>query len=212
MEADKQHMRDTLRSMRRALSSAEQQGLSGAVCQRALQLPLFQSASSIGLYLSIDHEVDPSSLLHAATLSNKAVFLPVVDRSRRQVHFVRYRAKDPLRTGAFGLREPLLPAGQIPSMEETAACVSSMDILFLPLVAFDAKGWRLGYGGGYYDRLLSCIPKETGQKPQLIGLAYHFQAVPAVPHEAHDVPMDQVVTDRACLICPGAGNRETTHR
>ena len=200
MKAEKQSIRNRLRTVRRLLAQEEVQRLSIAVCQRVQTVPRFQSASSIGLYLSIDNEVDPSSLLLAAFLSEKAVFLPVVNRQQHRLHFVRYRKNDPLVEGAFGIREPLLSASH-KACDERMPQPLPFDILFLPLVAFDARGGRLGYGGGYYDRLLSRPATARRQRPLLIGLAYHFQKVPALPHAAHDIPLDWVVTDRECLIC-----------
>ncbi|MBF0462500.1 MAG: 5-formyltetrahydrofolate cyclo-ligase [Magnetococcales bacterium] len=212
MEAEKKNIRDDLRRVRRLLAQEEVHRLSTAVCQQAQMLPHFQRASSIGLYLSIDNEVDPSSLLLAANSSEKTVFLPIVDREQRSLRFVRYRENDPLVTGAFGIREPVWPPGDLAASAHLLPRISSLDILFLPLVAFDACGWRLGYGGGYYDRLLSRAGRAGGQRPLLVGLAYHFQEVAALPHAAHDIPMDWVVTDRACLVCSGADARDHTHR
>ncbi len=203
MEAEKRRVRDALRKMRRALAQEEVQRLSTAICQRAQRLPHFQTAESVGLYLSVDNEVDPSSLLLAATLSEKAVFLPVVDRERRVLCFAQYRNNDPLVVGAFGIREPLLTSRER-ATEVAAARITSLDILFLPLVAFDPRGWRLGYGGGYYDRLLSYKRGAGGGKPLLVGLAYAFQEVPALPHAPHDIPLDWVVTDRDVLPCSAA--------
>ena len=191
MEADKQRLRARLRGERRALSPDDVGRLSGLVCSYAQELAHFQHAASLGLYLSIDNEVNPASLLFSALRSEKAVFLPVVDKVQRCLRFVRYRWHDPLVVGAFGMREPLLVSG--------AACVDAgdLDILFLPLVAFDPSGWRLGYGGGFYDRaLIKKKHRVADVKPLLVGLAYHFQEVASLPHGAHDVPMDGVVTDR----------------
>lgn len=210
MEADKQHIRRTLRGARRLLTQEEVHRCSAAVCQRAQMLPVFQQASSIGLYMSIDNEVDPSSLLLAAILSKKAVFLPVVDRESRSMRFVRYRENDPLVAGAFGIREPLSLENTLLG-ERDSPHISALDILFLPLVAFDSYGWRLGYGGGYYDRLLAERPKADGQKPVLIGLAYHNQQVQALPHTHHDIPMDWVVTDQGCVVCSGGDAEGHTH-
>lgn len=211
MEADKQHIRHTLRRARRLLTQEEVHRHSAAVCQCVQMLPQFQRASSVGLYMSIDNEVDPSSLLLAATLSNKAVFLPVVEQESRSVRFVRYRENDPLVTCAFGIREPILPSKNNVLDESDLPQISSLDILFLPLVAFDLYGWRLGYGGGYYDRLLANRPRAYDQKPLLIGLAYHNQQVQTLPHAPHDIPMDWVVTDQGCMVCSGADTQEHTH-
>ena len=201
VETKKQCIRDRLRRRRRALSPEEAGRLSYSVCCYAKVFPRFQRASSVGLYLPVDNEVDPSSLRLDAALSGKSVFLPVVDRTRGTLVFVRYKEDDPLTLGAFGIREPSLPSGVGGSGEAGCCAVSDLDILFLPLVAFDRFGWRLGYGGGYYDRALA--PKRSAEafvkKTLLVGLAYHFQEVRALPYAAHDVPMDFVMTDQACL-------------
>lgn len=201
-------MRATLRSLRRVLPSEEVGRLSGLVCWHAQRLPHFQQASSVGLYLPVDNEVDPASLRFAATLSEKAVFLPVVDKERKSLLFARYRENDPLAVGAFGIREPVPFARDDRSgvngwRRTEYSVVSNIDILCLPLVAFDRFGWRLGYGGGYYDRVLAHPEpssfRDGKKRPLLVGLAYHFQEVAALPYAAHDIPMDFVVTDRGCL-------------
>lgn len=203
MEAEKQQMRATLRRMRGRLAQGEVQRLSTEICRRAQKLPHFQAAASVGLYLSADNEVDPSSLLLAATASEKAVFLPVVDRHQRTMCLARYRAGDPLVTGAFGIREPLLPTESSACIAAGSPRIAALDVLFLPLVAFDPQGWRLGYGGGYYDRFLRHKQGGRVERPVLVGLAYHFQEVPVLPHAPHDIPMDWVITDQAVCSCTG---------
>lgn len=204
MEVDKQTLRTALRKVRRLLTQAQVREFSAAICRQAQEMPQFKRAFSVGLYVSIDNEVDPSSLLLAAHLSEKAVFLPVVDQQRRAICFVQYRKNEPLVEGAFGIREPLLSPAEQRLQEADALPIPPLDILFLPLVAFDPSGCRLGYGGGYYDRLLAHQQQALGYKPLLIGLAYHCQQVPVLPRDPHDVPMDWVVTERECLTCSGA--------
>jgi len=65
------------------------------------------------------------------------------------------------------------------------------DLVLMPLLGFDDQGTRLGYGGGYYDRTLSVLPK----KPLLVGLAFAAQELPHIPREAHDIPLDMIVTE-----------------
>ena len=209
MEAEKRSIRNSLRRLRRVLPAAEAGRLSESICHNVRMFPHFKRALSVGLYLSVDNEVDLSSLLLAATLSKKAVFLPVVDKVRKSLLFARYRQGDPLVVGAFGIREPVALLGQTGLAKTEYAAVSTIDILFLPLVAFDRSGWRLGYGGGYYDRVLAPqkssnvvaaqVVAAADKRPLLVGLAYHFQEVSALPYTAHDIPMDFVVTDQECI-------------
>lgn len=202
MEAEKKGLRDRLRRVRRGLSPEEVDRLSDSVCHHAQMLPYFQKASSVGLYLSVDNEVNPASLLHAATLSQKAIFLPVVDKERHTMRFVWYQEGDPLTVGAFGIHEPALLLGKGRSDKQPCSVVLEMDVLFVPLVAFDRSGQRLGYGGGFYDRALASHHARASveaHKPLRIGLAYAFQEVPVLPCAAHDEPLDFVVTDQGCL-------------
>ena len=203
MEAEKKSIRSNLRKLRRLLPQEEVDCLSNVVCSHARDLLYFQRASSVGLYLSIDNEVDPTSLLRAATLSKKTIFLPVVDKEQGSMRFALYREGDPLTIGAFGIPEPVIKAG-INNLDKTGCSnVSAIDVLFLPLVAFDPFGRRLGYGGGYYDRVLA-PQKSSGtgikeKKTLRIGLAYSFQKVPVLPEAAHDIPMDFIITEQGCL-------------
>ena len=166
---------------------------SNSVSLIASTLPHFRRALSIGLYLSIDNEVDPSSLLLAAELSGKTIFLPVVDPEQNAMLFAQYRRSDPLKTGAFGIREPVIRPGVT-----HCSSITNIDLLFLPLVAFDRRGQRLGFGGGYYDRVLA----HRKKKPLLIGLAYHFQETQMLPYASHDIPLHAVVTDRESRFFP----------
>lgn len=208
MVADKRSIRNDLKRLRRMLTPDDVGRMSRTICHQAARLPGYRRASSVGLYLSVNNEVDTSSLLLAATLSKKYLFLPKVDRPRKSLLFVRYRDQDPLTVGAFGIREPLLENHQEGAVYSQCIAVAEMDVLFLPLVAFDRLGWRLGYGGGYYDRALAFqrAAKVTNKqkKPLLVGLAYHFQEVSAIPHAIHDIPMDFIVTDQSCIASPAS--------
>lgn len=205
MEAEKQSIRNNQRRLRRGLLPEEVVRLSHRVCSHAQGLPHFQQASSVGLYLSVDNEVDPTLLLRAATLSQKTIFLPIVDKERKSLIFSPYQEGDRLTLTALGIREPLLSSRKDGHEVDAIFCTASIDVLFLPLVAFDSCGHRLGYGGGYYDRYLSrdnrLKPSENAKKPHLVGLAYSFQEVPALPFASHDIPLEWVVTEQGSWRC-----------
>jgi 5-formyltetrahydrofolate cyclo-ligase len=93
----------------------------------------------------------------------------------------------------FGIPEPV--CGQ-------AMASRWLDLVFVPLVAFDATGTRLGLGAGFYDRALAWRHlRRSWRGPRLIGLAYSFQQVPAIAQQPHDVHLDAVVTDRGVIRC-----------
>lgn len=106
--------------------------------------------------------------------------------------FHRYQKGDVLKQNKFGIPEPLPRAKRIRP--------ESLDLAFVPLVAFDAQGRRLGMGGGFYDRCFSMRLKRFHKKPRLFGCAHACQQMNALPVESWDIPLDCIVTDVATLI------------
>jgi 5-formyltetrahydrofolate cyclo-ligase len=114
-------------------------------------------------------------------------------------------AGEPLDFRAWQPGEPLVPAGF--GTQEPAATAPSVapSVLLVPLLAFDAAGYRLGYGGGFYDRSLALL--RAAGDTLAVGLAYADQQVAAVPREATDQPLDLVVTERRVIV-PAAVDRD----
>ena len=101
--------------------------------------------------------------------------------------FRRYRPGEKLVANRFGIPEP-------PHRRGNTLSAKQLDVIFLPLVGFDAAGNRLGMGGGFYDRTLSQLPARN--RPLLAGLAHDVQRVDKLPVQRWDIPLDAVVTDR----------------
>ena len=140
--------------------------------------------------MPLGEEIDLIPLLNAALWLRRACYLPVVPkRGARKLWFSRINGRDAWYQNRFGIFEH-------GSSERVRA--PQLDVLFVPLVAFDAAGNRLGMGGGYYDTSLAYLrTRRAFRKPKLIGVAYDFQRVAALPREPWDVPLDAVLTDRA---------------
>jgi 5-formyltetrahydrofolate cyclo-ligase len=132
----------------------------------------------IGGYWPLGSEIDSRPLLTSLANSGIRCALPVVTGPDRPLIFRQWRPGDELVPGQEG--------GPIPN---AAAPELSPDLLLVPLLAFDNKGYRLGQGGGYYDRTLATL------RVLAIGLAYVGQEIDEVPHEAHDVRLDWIVTE-----------------
>ncbi|WP_241973712.1 5-formyltetrahydrofolate cyclo-ligase [Candidatus Pantoea edessiphila] len=142
-------------------------------------------ARNIASFLSIDGEIDTSLLIRKFWIQRKNVFLPVLHPSlSRQLLFVKYTKKTNLILNKFNILEPSLYRNQ--SIES-----NKIDIMLVPLVAFDLKGQRLGLGGGFYDRTLKDW-KKTSLLP--IGLAYDFQLINEIPIEEWDIPLPVIIT------------------
>jgi len=131
-------------------------------------------------YWPIRTEIDPRPALRALSETRRIV-LPVVEGAGRPLAFRSWHPGAAMERGVYGAQIPADPAGEDPQ------------ILILPLLAFDARGYRLGYGGGFYDRTLA---KLRALRPTVaIGFAYAAQEVGAVPVEPTDERLDLVVTE-----------------
>lgn len=138
-------------------------------------------SAGFSTYLAIGSEVDPEPLRRALGERGHKTALPVMRKPAQPLVFRQWQTGDALETRKWGIREP-----------PDSAPPLSPDVLLLPLLAFDAAGWRLGYGGGYYDRTLSNL--RARQSILAIGLAFDQQEVDAVPHSQYDERLDMILT------------------
>ncbi len=139
-------------------------------------------------FLAIGEEIDPMPLMRRLWEGGHAVGLPVMVGKARPLVFRQWREDEPLNEVQWGIREP-----------GTDAPVIVPDVVLVPLLAFDGRGYRLGYGGGFYDRSIA----EIRQTKQVItiGLAYDELEVDAVPHDAYDQRLDWVLTPSGPKKC-----------
>ncbi len=190
---NKPELRQRMRARRRALSLSERRRAARGLCQVLQSAPLFMRARRIGLYLANDGELDPLALMVLAWRRRKQVFLPVLqDRPFERMWFAPYSPGDELVSNRYGIPEPGWDA---------AVSGRCLDLVLMPLVAFDVKGNRLGMGGGYYDRSFAYLRRRRHwRRPLLLGVGYDFQQCPKLPGDVWDVPMDGVVTESRLLL------------
>lgn len=160
---------------------------SRSICKQLRQL-LPKAPAAICAYYPLQGEVDIRPLLHEILTLGHTLFLPCYEKPR--LIFRRAEALETLVPGVLGIREP-----------PTASSTLNDEIVALALIpgkAFDDRGTRLGRGNGGYDIWLE-QEQRTGRIKRLIGVAFECQIVPEVPHESHDMPMDDVCTARGLL-------------
>lgn len=176
--------------MRQSLSLLDQQKSATKLAKKAINfMPIFQ-AKTIAIFASIDGEIDTDPLIKQLWQRNKEVYLPVIHPvNMSQILFMQYTSVTLMILNQFHIPEPLFDCRKILPLE-------NIDIIFVPLVAFDAQGNRLGMGGGYYDRLLQ---HRHSYKFLDIGLAYDFQQVAALPITIWDVPLTALITPSRIL-------------
>lgn len=188
MAIEKAAIRMRARAARRALTPELRLQGSMAIAERVLELPELQGVGAVMLYGASPEEVETLPIEDALRQRGVRIAYPkVVESGQLELHWVEDRYH--LERGSFGLLEP--------GADAACALPAELDAIIVPGVAFDAEGRRMGYGGGYYDVLLSgrCAGIPA------IGVAFDEQMVERVPCDARDQHMDVVVTPTRTLRC-----------
>jgi 5-formyltetrahydrofolate cyclo-ligase len=185
-----QLLRRTIREMRRSLSVESHREYSRAICHQIINSSQFRRASTIALYLPHDGEIDLQPLISEAWSRNKRCYLPVLSPfSENRLWFAPLEPGERMVFNRFGISEPDRNWYQM-------AKLWSIDLLLMPLVAFDNSGNRLGMGGGFYDRSFAYLRQRSRwRKPHLLGTGFELQRVEQLPQQPWDVPLDSVVTE-----------------
>lgn len=192
LNSERKALRRRMRQARRALSPARQRLAAINLRDRIRHQLWFRQARHIALYLPNDGEIDPTPLIRLCWQLNKKVYLPVLHPIRHnRLWFLPYTRTTRMQRNCFRILEPALK-------QQPRRPAWALDLVMLPLVAFDADGNRMGMGGGFYDRTFSYKLAANGlQGARLIGLAHDFQRVDALPIQPWDVPLFGIITDRA---------------
>ena len=184
----KRALREAMLARRQALGDDERRTaadnlLNSFLLERPIELPAVVSG-----FWPIKDEIDIRPLMEALFDEGCQMALPVVQGRGQRLLFRAWSPGDPLEAGVFGT---LQPSAQSEVVEP--------DALLVPLLACDGEGWRLGYGGGFYDRTLDDLRKR--RQVTAIGVGFDLQLVPEVPHGADDQRLDWLLTDRrACAF------------
>lgn len=181
----KQQLRLRLQERRRTLDPLLQDQYAEQIAHHLFQKNSFQISQHIALYLPIAGEVSPIPILKEALSQYKTCYVPVLKGS--SLKFAKIDLQSKLIKNRYGILEPTNDPARLLAPQ-------ALDLVLVPLVAFDCKGHRLGMGGGYYDTTFAFRRKCT--KPRLIGLAYDFQRVSYVPCSMLDVQLDEVITEK----------------
>lgn len=184
---DKASLRKTMKALRAQLPEGERIAAAEAI-GRALFSQLFASATYAS-YVSIGAEV-PTAALHAAILKAQGVVFVPKQAPEAAGGYTWSRLGSACQPGAMGIPEPQ-------ALDQVG--LDSVQAAFIPGLAFDLHGGRLGYGGGVYDRLLLQLPEGALR----IAVCYDCQVVERVPQEAHDLRMDYLVTPTRMVDCRG---------
>ncbi len=181
LKRQKNMLRKKAYAARARLSPAAVAAKSARIAERVLGLAAFRRAQVVATYLALADEVQTAPLIAACHAARKRVCTPVFDAVTKSYRFAWLTPRTKLRAAHFGVLEPVRP--------RRVAAPARIELALVPGVAFDRAGHRLGHGRGYFDQLLA------GLAACKVGLAFAAQVVARVPHAAHDVRMDAVVTE-----------------
>ena len=180
IEEAKAALRIQARAARASLDHEERAEAAKAAARHFFDGIALQASDVVAAYWRIRDELDCQPILVKLMDSNQTVVLPVVLGPEQPLDLRVWEQGASLYESGFGT---LAPSELAPKAEP--------DIVIMPLLGFDDRGTRLGYGGGYYDRTLASMTK----KPKLVGLAFAAQELDRIPSEKHDVPLDAIVTE-----------------
>ena len=186
----KASLRRGAKQTRARIAMRDRTAWSAAIRSRLVALDCWREATVVALYAPIAGEADLIPLVKEARESGKRVVFPLARRSTATLAFFEVRGASELRPGAYGVPEP--PAG-----ERGPVPAGQIDLLVLPGLAFDLRGRRLGFGGGYYDRFLGETPRPA------VGVAFESQICESLPAEDHDRGVDLVVTEARVIVASG---------
>lgn len=187
----KQTLRRRISALRSAMTDEEWQKKSGIIRNRLLSCERWQQSRHIALYYSKDKEVDTKELIQQGWQEGKSIYLPKSYPQKKTMTFYRLTSFDQLAVAYYGLHEPI-PGKSAP------LSVEDLELVIVPGLVFDRSGYRIGYGGGFYDRFLATLPHNVYK----VSLAFQFQVLQneAVPRDVFDVAMDRIFTEKEDIV------------
>ena len=186
-------IRKTILDQRQSQDPAIRAERSRVIVRALLKTEEFQRARAVLIYLSKDEEVATDELMAEAFAVGKRVLVPVVDPVSDELQIAELSGPEPkFQSGAFGVREPAPEELNIVSPD-------GIDLVVAPGVGFDRRGGRIGYGKGYYDRLL----RQLATTVPRVALAFDFQVLDAVPQNEDDIRMHTLITEKTTMDCSG---------
>lgn len=191
--ARRRELRQRLAERRRALSAPQRIAAAQGLRRSLELLPEYHTDARVAGYWACDGELPLNLVIPPLATRGQQFLLPLIGQDNL-LRFAPWAAGDPVQPNRFGIPEPVTPREWLAPFQ--------LDLVFVPLLAFDRRGYRLGYGGGYYDRSFAFLKDQLRPtEPLLVGIAYDFQELPEIAPERWDVSLDFIATDRELIDC-----------
>lgn len=191
--AQRRELRQQLAGRRRALSPPERMSAAQGLRRSLEQLPDYLTDARVAGYWASNGELPLNLAIPPLATRGQQFLLPVIAKGR-QLRFAPWQSGEEVQPNRYGIPEPAHPAELLEPFQ--------LDLVLVPVLGFDRRGNRLGYGGGYYDRSFAFLNDQVRPtEPLLVGIAYAFQELPEVSEEDWDVPLDFVATENELIDC-----------
>jgi len=191
--AQRREFRQQLAARRRALPATARLAAAQGLRRMLERLPEYFTDRHVAGYWAIDGELPLNLAIPPLATRGQQFLLPVLQPDR-QLLFAPWQTGDPVEPNRYGIPEPVAPV--------TSRAPEEIELVLMPLLGFDRRGNRIGYGGGYYDRSFGFLQsRKRPTEPLLVGIAYAFQELPHIKPEDWDVPLDFVATDHELIDC-----------
>jgi 5-formyltetrahydrofolate cyclo-ligase len=187
---DKKSLRKQVLHIRAELTEEARREKSAVIRRNILDFPLFHAAQCVFTFIPFGNEVDIKAVIDEGKNAGKRIAIPKTFVKEKYMVPYEYEGSGELVQGVYGIQEPEPGKAKIVQPSE-------IDLILVPGVAFDRKGGRLGYGGGFYDRFLA----GYDGRPPLVAVCFKDQLVEEVPMETHDFQVDYIVTDDEIIPC-----------
>lgn len=188
LQAEKKKMREVVLAQRDTILPAARTAASHAILEKVCALPQYLQAKVVLTYMGFGSEIETQSFFERIIADGKIAVLPRVDRGTQTLNLHSARGMSELQTSKWGIREPALDAPMV--------SINAINFVLMPGVAFDRSGNRLGYGRGYYDKLIAAA------NPALARVAAGFsgQIVDKVPVGSHDQKIHSIITENEIIL------------
>ena len=191
--AQRRELRQRLTERRKALTPQQRIAAAQGLRRSLEQLPEYHTDARVAGYWAVNGELALNLVIPPLLARGQQFLLPLLG-AERQLRFAPWSTGDAVEPNRHGIPEPVHVTSPLAPFQ--------LDLVLVPLLAFDRRGQRLGYGGGYYDRSFAFLNEQVRPtEPLLVGIGYAFQELPEVDEEDWDVPLDFVATERELIDC-----------
>ncbi|SFR91306.1 5-formyltetrahydrofolate cyclo-ligase [Dyella sp. OK004] len=201
--AQRRELRQQLAERRRALTPPQRIAAAQGLRRSLEQLPEYFTDLRVAGYWASNGELPLNLVIPPLATRGQQFLLPVIGPGKR-LRFAPWQSGEEVQPNRYGIPEPVAPKELLEPFQ--------LDLVLVPLVAFDRRGHRIGYGGGYYDRGFAFLKEQVRPtEPLLVGIGYAFQELPEIEAERWDVPLDYIATDQELIDCHTPGEDGENH-